>query len=173
MTLIEHLATVHPARYVGLVDGVRTAGLLDVAAMPGQTEALRFVALVDRLYDAQVGIVAGGVPLDRVFGDEMLAGGYRKKYPPGDLPARGDDARRVLTGLGAPPKVVPTGPKHDVHIRRTFVTRGKHGVPRGETSLHHTRSGFPCSAQQRGGPAARRGTGSLPPARTREVLRSP
>ncbi len=78
--LIEHLSTVHPARYVGLVDGVRTAGLLDVEAMPGQTEALRFVALVDRLYDAQVRIVAGGLPLDRVFGDDMLAGGYRKKY---------------------------------------------------------------------------------------------
>jgi cell division protein ZapE len=78
--LIEHLSSVHPARYVGLVDGVRTAGLLDVVAMPGQTEALRFVALVDRLYDAQVRIVAGGVPLDRVFGDDMLAGGYRKKY---------------------------------------------------------------------------------------------
>jgi cell division protein ZapE len=79
-SLVEHLSTVHPARYVGLVDGVRTVGLLDVTAMPGQAEALRFVALVDRLYDAQVRIVAGGVPLDRVFGEEMLAGGYRKKY---------------------------------------------------------------------------------------------
>jgi cell division protein ZapE len=79
-SLIEHLSTVHPARYVGLVDGVRTAGLLRVTAMPGQAEALRFVALVDRLYDAQVRIVAGGVPLDRVFGEDMLAGGYRKKY---------------------------------------------------------------------------------------------
>ncbi|MGN6443863.1 cell division protein ZapE [Amnibacterium sp.] len=78
--LIAHLATVHPARYVGLVDGLRTAGLLDVRALPGQTEALRFVALVDRLYDAQVRIVAGGLPLDRVFGEDMLAGGYRKKY---------------------------------------------------------------------------------------------
>jgi cell division protein ZapE len=78
--LVEHLASVHPARYVGLMDGLRTAGLLDVRALPGQTEALRFVALVDRLYDAQVRIVAGGVPLDRVFGDDMLAGGYRKKY---------------------------------------------------------------------------------------------
>jgi cell division protein ZapE len=78
--LIEHLASVHPARYVGLMDGLRTAGLLDVRALPGQTEALRFVALVDRLYDAQIRIVAGGLPLDRVFGDEMLAGGYRKKY---------------------------------------------------------------------------------------------
>ena len=78
--LVAHLASVHPARYVGLVDGLRTAGLRDVRALPGQTEALRFVALVDRLYDAQVAIVASGLPLDRVFGEDMLAGGYRKKY---------------------------------------------------------------------------------------------
>ncbi|GAA4743772.1 cell division protein ZapE [Amnibacterium soli] len=78
--LIDHLATVHPARYVGLVDGLRTAGLRDVRPLPGQTEALRFVALVDRLYDAQVALVASGEPLDRVFGEDMLAGGYRKKY---------------------------------------------------------------------------------------------
>jgi cell division protein ZapE len=78
--LVDHLGSVHPARYVGLVDGLRTAGLLDVRALPGQTEALRFVALVDRLYDAQVRLVAGGLPLDRVFGEDMLAGGYRKKY---------------------------------------------------------------------------------------------
>ena len=32
------------------------------------------------VYDAEVPILATGVPLDRVFGDEMLAGGYRKKY---------------------------------------------------------------------------------------------
>lgn len=78
--LIGHLATVHPARYVGLVEGLRVAGLRDVVPLPGQAEALRFVALVDRLYDAQVRIVAGGLPLDRVFGDDMLSGGYRKKY---------------------------------------------------------------------------------------------
>ena len=48
--------------------------------MRDQTEALRFVALVDRLYDAQARIVASGTPLSDVFGDDMLAGGYRKKY---------------------------------------------------------------------------------------------
>ncbi|WP_375400294.1 cell division protein ZapE [uncultured Amnibacterium sp.] len=78
--LVAHLASVHPARYVGLVQGIRVAGIRNVAPLPGQAEALRFVALVDRLYDAQVHIVAGGLPLDRVFGDDMLAGGYRKKY---------------------------------------------------------------------------------------------
>jgi cell division protein ZapE len=38
------------------------------------------VALVDRLYDQQVAIVSSGVPLDQVFDETMLAGGYRKKY---------------------------------------------------------------------------------------------
>ncbi len=45
-----------------------------------QTDALRFVAFVDRLYDGQVAIRAEGTPLDEVFPDDMLAGGYRKKY---------------------------------------------------------------------------------------------
>ena len=78
--LVAHLATVHPARYVGLVEGLDVVGIRDVHELPGQTEALRFVAFVDRLYDAQVRIVATGLPLDRVFGADMLAGGYRKKY---------------------------------------------------------------------------------------------
>lgn len=78
--LVEHLASVHPARYVGLVDGVRTVGLTDVRPLDGQASALRFVAFVDRLYDAQAAVVASGTPLDRVFGEDMLAGGYRKKY---------------------------------------------------------------------------------------------
>jgi len=43
-------------------------------------DALRLVAFVDRLYDAQIRVVASGTPLDQVFSDEMLAGGYRKKY---------------------------------------------------------------------------------------------
>src|SRR3954447_5622248 len=78
--LVAHLAAVHPARYIGLVEGLRTAGIRDVHPLPGQTEALRFVALVDRLYDAQVRVVASGTPLSAVFGEDMLAGGYRKKY---------------------------------------------------------------------------------------------
>jgi cell division protein ZapE len=79
-SLVAHLADVHPARYIGIVEGVRTVGLRDVAPLASQTDALRFVALVDRLYDAQIGIVASGSPLDGVFGEDMLAGGYRKKY---------------------------------------------------------------------------------------------
>ncbi|HEX7835547.1 MAG TPA: cell division protein ZapE [Pseudolysinimonas sp.] len=78
--ILKHLATVHPSRYVKLVDGLHAIGIDGVTVLHDQTDALRFVALVDRLYDEQVRVFATGVPLDRVFGDEMLAGGYRKKY---------------------------------------------------------------------------------------------
>lgn len=78
--LIAHLRSVHPSRYVGLVDGIAALGLRDVRVLDDQNDALRFVALVDRLYDAQVALRASGVSLDRVFGEEMLSGGYRKKY---------------------------------------------------------------------------------------------
>ncbi|HWH97015.1 MAG TPA: cell division protein ZapE [Pseudolysinimonas sp.] len=78
--VLRHLATVHPSRYVKLVDGLSGVGLRGVHVLQDQTDALRFVAAVDRLYDGQVRVLATGVPLDQVFGDDMLAGGYRKKY---------------------------------------------------------------------------------------------
>lgn len=78
--LLRHLATVHPSRYVKLVDGLDAIGIRGVRTLTDQSDALRFVAVVDRLYDAQVRVLATGTPLDHVFGDEMLAGGYRKKY---------------------------------------------------------------------------------------------
>ena len=79
-TLLAHLSTVHPANYVAVVDGLAAIGLTNVHEFHNQTDALRFVAFVDRLYDAQVAVVAEGTPLDAVFPEEMLAGGYRKKY---------------------------------------------------------------------------------------------
>lgn len=78
--LIAHLAKVHPSRYIRLIDGVTTIGLRDVQQLTDQSAALRFVAFVDRAYDAQIPVRATGTALDQVFGDEMLAGGYRKKY---------------------------------------------------------------------------------------------
>ncbi len=78
--VLRHLATVHPSRYVGLLAGLGAIGLTDVSVLSNQTDALRLVALVDRLYDAQIRIYATGVPLDQVFPEDMLSGGYRKKY---------------------------------------------------------------------------------------------
>jgi cell division protein ZapE len=79
-SVITHLGSVHPSRYVRLIDGLDAIALIDVHPLNNQTDALRLVAFVDRLYDAQVRIIATGTPLDRVFGDDMLAGGFRKKY---------------------------------------------------------------------------------------------
>lgn len=78
--VIRHLAQVHPSRYLRLIDGVDLVGLRDVHQLTDQSEALRFVAFVDRVYDAQIPIAATGASLDTVFSEEMLAGGYRKKY---------------------------------------------------------------------------------------------
>jgi cell division protein ZapE len=78
--VLRLLSTVHPSRYVKLLDGLSAVGLRGVHVLQDQTDALRFVAAVDRLYDGQVRVVASGVPLDQVFAVDMLAGGYRKKY---------------------------------------------------------------------------------------------
>lgn len=79
-SLITHLARVHPSRYIRLIDGLDAVGLRGVEPFDDQSAALRFVAFIDRVYDAQLPIRATGVSLDLVFPDEMLAGGYRKKY---------------------------------------------------------------------------------------------
>ncbi|MGM1016378.1 MAG: cell division protein ZapE [Actinomycetota bacterium] len=78
--VIGHLARVHPSRYIRLIDGLSLVGLRDVRLLTDQSEALRFVAFIDRVYDAQIPVVATGAGLDAVFAEEMLAGGYRKKY---------------------------------------------------------------------------------------------
>ena len=78
--LVAHLGTIHPSRYGALVEGVTMLGLTGVRTITDQAQALRMVVLVDRLYDRDVPVVASGVPLDRLFAEEMLRGGYRKKY---------------------------------------------------------------------------------------------
>jgi cell division protein ZapE len=79
-SLLKTLSKVHPSRYVRLVEDTDTVGIRNVHVFSNQTDALRFVAFVDRLYDAQVRVLATGTPLDQVFAADMLAGGYRKKY---------------------------------------------------------------------------------------------
>ncbi|WP_223690733.1 cell division protein ZapE [Leifsonia poae] len=78
--LIAHLATVHPSKYIKLLDGVEVIGLTDVHILHDQMAALRLVAFIDRVYDAEIPIVQTGMPLNEVFDEEMLGGGYRKKY---------------------------------------------------------------------------------------------
>jgi len=78
--LLAHLSSLHPSRYGALVDDVPLVGLLGVRPVADQSAALRLVVLADRLYDRDVPVLTSGVPLDRLFPDELLAGGYRKKY---------------------------------------------------------------------------------------------
>ncbi|WP_377268944.1 cell division protein ZapE [Peterkaempfera sp. SMS 1(5)a] len=78
--LLAHLAAVHPSRYGALLDGVAAVCLRGVHPVPDQTTALRLVVLADRMYDRELPVVASGTPFDAIFSEEMLRGGYRKKY---------------------------------------------------------------------------------------------
>ncbi|MFV0634669.1 cell division protein ZapE [Demequina sp.] len=78
--LMADLTHVHPSRFGPYVDGIGVLGLRGVAPLSDQAQALRVVALVDRLYDRDVRIVASGHSLGEIFSQDMLRGGYRKKY---------------------------------------------------------------------------------------------
>ena len=78
--LLDHLARVHPSRYGALTDGIGAVCLTGVRPVPDQSTALRLVVLADRLYDREVPVLASGMPFDQLFSEEMLKGGYRKKY---------------------------------------------------------------------------------------------
>lgn len=97
--LVAHLAKVHPSRYIKLIEGVEILAVSEVFQLHNQNDALRWVAFIDRVYDAEIPIVASGLELSDVFDAEMLSGGYQKKYlrcvsrmvalTSGDLPTAG------------------------------------------------------------------------------------
>ena len=78
--LCAHLALLHPSKYGRLVDGVTAVHLRGVHAAQDQSVALRLVALGDRLYDRAIPVAVSGEAVSALFTEEMLRGGYRKKY---------------------------------------------------------------------------------------------
>ncbi|MEO9246273.1 cell division protein ZapE [Citricoccus nitrophenolicus] len=78
--LTANLTRVHPSRYRKLVEDVDVMVLHHVETISEQAMALRFVVLADRLYDKDVPVIASGVPFDQLFTEEMMGGGYQKKY---------------------------------------------------------------------------------------------
>jgi cell division protein ZapE len=78
--LLKHLATVHPSKYLNLLSGIDSLVLVKVHQLQDQVSALRFVALVDRMYESQISIANNGDSLTSLFSDEMVGGAYRKKY---------------------------------------------------------------------------------------------
>ncbi|MGI4895219.1 MAG: cell division protein ZapE [Janthinobacterium lividum] len=79
-SVLSHLADVHPSRYGAMVRDIAAVCLRGVSTVSDQMVGLRLVVLADRLYDRDIPVVASGVPFDSVFTDELLNGGYRKKY---------------------------------------------------------------------------------------------
>jgi cell division protein ZapE len=96
--LVTHLGELHPSRYGRLIAGVPLVGLRQVRPLVDQSDALRFVVLVDRLYDAQVPVGFSGVRLTELFPTELLTGAHRKKY------------QRTLSRLGALTQREPASP---------------------------------------------------------------
>ncbi|TDD09310.1 cell division protein ZapE [Saccharopolyspora terrae] len=78
--LCGFLAGLHASKYGRLVDDITAVHLSGVHAAPDQDVALRLVALADRLYDRAIPVRVSGAPLSGLFTEEMLQGGYRKKY---------------------------------------------------------------------------------------------
>ena len=80
MRACKALARIHPSKYGRLLDGVTAVHLKDVKPAPDQSVGLRLVAFGDRLYDRDIPVAVSGQPLSELFTEEMLRGGYRKKY---------------------------------------------------------------------------------------------
>ena len=89
--VLDHLRNVHPSRYGAMLDDVTLVALTDVHPVTEQSAALRLVVLVDRLYDRDVPVLlaegadapegaSGEATVPSIFTEEMLRGGYRKKY---------------------------------------------------------------------------------------------
>jgi cell division protein ZapE len=79
-SLLKHLSTLHPSRYVNLLRGISAIAVKNMRVLHDQVEALRWVAFVDRLYENQIPLQASGIAATEVFSEDMKHGGYRKKY---------------------------------------------------------------------------------------------
>lgn len=79
-TVIAQLRQLHPVKYQLLAAAVSAVVWRGVHPLEDQNDALRLVAFIDRLYDAQVPIFASGESLQYVYPADMLAGGFQKKY---------------------------------------------------------------------------------------------
>ncbi len=78
--LLTHLARLHPIRFSKLLEGVEAVFLDGLHAILKQDDALRFVHLIDKLYDREIKLFASGDALETLFPASYKNGGYAKKY---------------------------------------------------------------------------------------------
>ena len=78
--LLLHLARLHPIRYSGLLEGIEAVFIEGLHVINKQDDALRFVHLIDKLYDREIKLFASGDALETLFPASYRGGGYAKKY---------------------------------------------------------------------------------------------
>lgn len=78
--LLAHLSQVHPSRYGAMIDDIASVHLTGLHTVANHNDGLRFVVLVDRLYDREVPVLASGADVADMYSPELLTSGYRKKY---------------------------------------------------------------------------------------------
>lgn len=78
--LNRHLMDVHPSRFASMLDGVEALAVEELTPMYDQNMALRFVHLVDKLYDLGLPAAFAGSPLNTLFDENYRYGAYAKKY---------------------------------------------------------------------------------------------
>ena len=76
----QHLVKVHPSAFGVLVNGIERVCISQLTPVTDQMIALRWVVLIDRLYDRAIPVSFSGCRIEELFSPEMLKGGYRKKY---------------------------------------------------------------------------------------------
>lgn len=79
-SILEHLTQVHPSRYGAMVEGLSGMYVTGVRTLDDHRDALRFVVLIDRLYDRSIPVTYSGVPVRELFSDDLINSGYAKKY---------------------------------------------------------------------------------------------
>lgn len=79
--LLTHLASLHPIRYARLVAPLEALFIEGLAPIEDQAMALRFVHVIDKVYDQDVRLaVSGPAHLEGLFLSEYREKGYKKKY---------------------------------------------------------------------------------------------
>jgi cell division protein ZapE len=75
------LGSVHPVRYRGVLRQIGTLYVRGVRPIRDQSDALRFVHFIDKLYDLEVDLIASGnVRLRDLFDATYRRGAFQKKY---------------------------------------------------------------------------------------------
>ncbi len=100
--LLAHLTTVHPSRYGAMIDTVAAAHITGIHGLRHHHDALRFVVLVDRLYDREVPVLLSAAPSAAAPQDDASDAGAPTGPEHGGAVAHEDGGEQVVSDLFAP-----------------------------------------------------------------------